>query len=257
MAEAQSKDPGTTGPLTDAEREARIEQLLLAGLDHYFGGHYDQAINIWTRVTFLERGHGRARAYIERARSAVAERQRESEELVHAGVAAYNAGDLAAARDLLTRAVEHGGPSDTALLFLQRLSRLDTTAPGVRPSARPPERTVADARAGGSRWVLTIVVSAVVSLLILLGALPVTSWLAQLPVAGPTPAAPLTEALPVVRPSDALMAQARASHAAGRLHDALATLDRIDIGDPRRAEAERLRADVQRELLAAVAGDAR
>ena len=257
MAEPQSKDPGTTGPLTDAEREARIEQLLLAGLDHYFGGHYDQAINIWTRVTFLERGHGRARAYIERARSAVAERQRESEELVHAGVAAYNAGDLAAARDLLTRAVDHGGPSDTALLFLQRLSRLDTTPLGARLTARPPERTVADGRTDRSGWVMTIAASAAVSLLILLGALPVTGWLAELPVAGPPAATPVAEPLPVVRPSDVLMAQARASHAAGRLHEVLATLDRIGIGDPQRTEADRLRADVQRELLATVGGAAR
>jgi hypothetical protein len=259
MAEPQSKDPGATGPLTDAEREARIEQLLLAGLDHYFGGHYDQAINIWTRVTFLERGHGRARAYIERARSAVAERQRESEELVHAGVAAYNAGDLAAARDLLTRAVDHGGPSDTALLFLQRLGRLETAPAGTRArtNGRPPERRTADTGAVRPRWVSTITVSALASLLILLGALPVTSWLAQLPVAGPSVAAPASEPLPVVRPADVLLMRARASHAAGRLHEVLATLDRIDVSDPRRVEADRLRADVQRELLAAVAGAAR
>jgi hypothetical protein len=257
MAEPQSKDPGTTGPLTDAEREARIEQLLLAGLDHYFGGHYDQAINIWTRVTFLERGHGRARAYIERARSAVAERQRESEELVHAGVAAYNAGDLSAARDLLTRAVDHGGPSDTALLFLQRLSRLDTTPSGARVSVRPPERTVADAGTDRSGWLMTIVASTAISVLILLGALPVTGWLAEIPVAGPSAASPVPEPLPVVRPSDVLMAQARVSHAAGRLHEVLVMLDRIAVGDPRRIEADRLRADVQRELLATVTGAVR
>src|ERR1700752_3498273 len=94
------------GKAGEGDREARIEQLLLSGLDHYFAGHYEQAINVWTRVVFLERGHSRARAYIERARSAMAERQRESEELLHRGVAAYNAGDVEGARDLLTRAVD-------------------------------------------------------------------------------------------------------------------------------------------------------
>src|SRR4029450_6780594 len=88
--------------LNDAEREARIEELLLSGLDHYFSGRYEQAINIWTPVAFLERRHGRARAYIERARSALAERQRESEELLHQGIAAYQSGDLQRARGLLT-----------------------------------------------------------------------------------------------------------------------------------------------------------
>src|SRR5215510_13982221 len=128
MSEPLRTDPADQAPLSEADqadRAARIEQLLLSGLDHYFGGQYEQAINIWTRVAFLERGHGRARAYIERARSALAERQRESEELTHTGIAAYEAGDLQAARDLLTRAVDQGGANDTALLFLQRLNRLD------------------------------------------------------------------------------------------------------------------------------------
>ena len=57
----ETADPG---PLSEADRAARIEQLLLSGLDHYFGGNYEQAINVWTRVAFLERGHGRARAYM-------------------------------------------------------------------------------------------------------------------------------------------------------------------------------------------------
>src|SRR4051794_19627503 len=67
-------------------KDAKIEQLLLVGLDHYFAAQYDQAINIWTRALFLDRSHPRARAYIERARTALAERQRESEELLHTGV---------------------------------------------------------------------------------------------------------------------------------------------------------------------------
>src|ERR687895_383616 len=100
------------GDPADADREARIEHLLLSGLDQYFAGQYQQAINIWTRVVFLERGHSRARAYIERARGALAERQRECEELVHNGIDAYNAGDVTRARQLLTTAVEQGGPSD-------------------------------------------------------------------------------------------------------------------------------------------------
>src|SRR5687768_7984165 len=120
MSEPLRTAPADQGPATDADREALIEKLLLAGLDHYFEGRYEQAVNVWTRVAFLERGHGRARAYIERARGALAEQQRESEELLHTGIEAYGAGDLAGARELLTRAVANGS-SETALLFLQRL----------------------------------------------------------------------------------------------------------------------------------------
>src|SRR5882672_906270 len=112
-------------PTDDRDRATRIEELLVSGLDHYFAAEYEHAINIWTRVVFLERDHDRARAYIDRARSAIAERQRESEELLHRGVDAYKSGDVANARDLLTRAVDRGAPSDEALVLLDRLDRLD------------------------------------------------------------------------------------------------------------------------------------
>jgi len=47
-----------------SDRDAKIEQLLLVGLDHYFAAHYELAINVWTRALFLDRSHARARAYI-------------------------------------------------------------------------------------------------------------------------------------------------------------------------------------------------
>src|SRR5688500_20216208 len=115
MFEPLRTDPADRAPLRESDRSARIEQLLLSGLDHYFSGQYERAINIWTRVAFLERGHGRARAYIERARGALAERQREAEELAQAGVAAYNAGELQTARDLLARATSTGSARGTGL----------------------------------------------------------------------------------------------------------------------------------------------
>ena len=72
MSDPLRTDPASD-PLSEAGRDAKIEQLLLAGLDHYLDGQFDQAINVWTRALFLDRGHARARAYIERARSALAE----------------------------------------------------------------------------------------------------------------------------------------------------------------------------------------
>ena len=47
---------------SDTGREAQIEELLLAGLDQYFSGQHELAINVWTRVLFLDRSHPRARA---------------------------------------------------------------------------------------------------------------------------------------------------------------------------------------------------
>src|SRR5438105_13564827 len=91
---------------SDVDREARIEELLLAGLDHYFSGRYEQAVNVWTRALFFDRSHARARAYIERARSALAERERQSEELLQRAVAALEHGRGHEARRLLQAAVD-------------------------------------------------------------------------------------------------------------------------------------------------------
>src|SRR3954471_23154307 len=142
MSDPLRTDPTCANePVSEADREAKIEQLLLSGLDHYFTGQYDHAINVWTRALFLDRNHTRARAYIDRARSALAERQRESEELLHNGVAAFQRGDGDEARRLLQAAIDGGAPSEEALAVLDRLNRLETpAAPAVMPSSSPSRR---------------------------------------------------------------------------------------------------------------------
>ena len=44
----------TLDSTADSEREATIERLLLGGLDHYFAGEYEQAIDVWSRAFFLD-----------------------------------------------------------------------------------------------------------------------------------------------------------------------------------------------------------
>jgi hypothetical protein len=258
MSDSSPATAGGANP--DADRDARIEQLLLSGLDQYFDGHYQQAINIWTRVVFLERGHSRARAYIERARSAMAERQRECEELVHNGIDAYNAGDVTTARDLLTRAVEQGGPTDSALVFLDRLSRVSGPSTFDAPRGSMSARAILDTTAPpqarrASGWVPTILMSAAVAAAVLTATLSLVSWFTA-PSASPAAAPERTavEPLPVVRSSEILLARARSLYSDGHLRDALRALARIDAADPMRPEADRLRADVQRALLAAATG---
>src|SRR6184192_1588945 len=126
MTESSRSDPAHAhdGAL-EADRDAKIEQLLLIGLDHYFAAQYQQAINVWTRALFLDRSHARARAYIERARSALAEKQRQSEELLQSGVAAFERGEGDEARRLIEQAMVQGAPSDEALAVLDRLNRLE------------------------------------------------------------------------------------------------------------------------------------
>lgn len=251
MADPQSLDPAPRGPLSDADREARIEQLLLSGLDQYFTGQYERAINIWTRVAFLERGHNRARAYIERARGALAERQREAEELAHQGVAAYHAGELQVARDLLTRATMAGNASDTALLFIDRLQRLEAAAGAdeAAPAASPATAAASRAADVPRRWPLTVAVCVVVAVVVVLSSLRAASWLAERPVAGTDVPAIAADPLPIVLASDVRIERARGLLGEGRAAEALNALEGIDIADARWADAEALRADIQRVLL--------
>lgn len=240
-------------PQDEADREARIDELLLSGLDHYFAGQYERAISVWTRIVFLDRHHDRARAYIERARSALAEHQRESDEYLHDGLAAYNAGDIERARSLLTRAVEQG--SDSAAVFLDRLNRL---GPVGRPSDKRAEHGPSIARRTSlaprrREWFLGALAASVVAVLMLIGGLPIGQWLSELDVepAPRTPPQIAEEPLPVVRAGEIALVRARRLQTEGRLRDALGALDRVQRADPLRAEADRLRADIQRELLAA------
>jgi len=232
-----------------ADREGRVEQLLLAGLDQYFAGHFDQAIDIWTRVAFLDRRNTRAKAYIDRARGLVAERQREVEALVHEGVAAYHAGDLTVARTLLSRAVDRGGHSDMAQLFLERLRRSETLA--AIPAVAPRQPAPRDGQSGATvwNWVVTGVISTGLAAFIVVATRPVASFLAELPVAVPAAVPVPPPSLPVARSSDRVLAQAGTLHAQGRPGEALRLLAAVDVADVQRPAADALRAKIQREIL--------
>src|SRR5436190_8760261 len=186
-------------------RESRIEELLLAGLDHYFSGQHELAISVWTRVLFLDRSHARARAYIERARGAIAERHREGEELLQTGVAAFDRGDAVDARRLLTSAVERGISSDEALALLDRLDRL---APAGEASIHAParrDRTAANVGVAANRKNISpATLFLVLAIGLLSGALGVIAWsgrdLPWRPSSGPAAVgagAPRFEPLPV------------------------------------------------------------
>src|SRR5262245_1926337 len=161
---------------SEADRDAKIEQLLLVGLDHYFAARYEAAINVWTRALFFDRSHPRARAYIERARSALAERQRQSEELLHAGVAAFHRGEGDEARRLLKAAIEGGAPSEEALALLERLDRLETTSrPSVESRRERQAKSVGAAKARSRSKLGFAATLMIVAVILAMGAYAATS----------------------------------------------------------------------------------
>jgi hypothetical protein len=244
------------GDVPERERDARVEELLLAGLDHYFVGQHELAVSVWTRVLFLDRGHARAKAYIDRARSAIAERQREGDELLHTGAAAFDRGDAGAARTLLTSALERGVPSEDAFVLLERLNRSEPTrvrpARSTRAFAPPPPEPVVVEKTASSRaaWIATGVLAGLATAGVVAWiALTRPDWLPLNPVADAPHTAVREEPVPVPSPAEAWVARARRLHDDGRLHDALAVLGSISDSDPLKADADELRADIQRKLL--------
>src|SRR5579884_1169206 len=159
MSDPLRTDPSRPPDASAADRDAKIEQLLLVGLDHYFAAQYERAINVWTRALFLDRSHARARAYIDRARSALAERQRQSEELLHHGAAAFQRGDAGRARELLLAAIDGGANPDEASALLDRVTRLEyAAAPQPRNGAPTPARVApvrAPAQRSAAAWALS------------------------------------------------------------------------------------------------------
>ena len=249
----------------ERDRDARVEELLLRGLDHYFAGEHELAINIWTRVLFLDRGHARARAYIERARSAVSERQREAEELIHTGEEAFERGEADAARRLLTTAVERGAGTEEALALLDRMDRLEAAAVqqesraanrGILARARSRVRAAAPVQRSPVAWIAAGVVCGIAAVAVALGLLWARgdNWL---PIVSPSQPATLgiaDDPLPVPSASEVWIARARALRDKGRLSDALAALDAVRRGDALEAQAVALRAEIQQKLLAASRG---
>jgi hypothetical protein len=95
--------------------------------------------------------------------------------------------------------------------------------------------------------------SLAVAAVMLVGGLPIGTWLSESQAVASNPVgrtAP-ADALPVVRASDVALDRARSLVADGRLRDALRALDEVRLADPARPQADRLKAEIQRDVLAA------
>jgi hypothetical protein len=258
MSDPQREQASSASDPTGATRDARIEELLLTGLDHYFSGRHSEAINVWTRVLFLDRSHARARAYIERARSAIAEGQRESDELLQRGMAAFQEGEAQVARRLLTRAAERAGSQqEEALALLGRIERLQAAA---SPEAAAQGGRRRAPSAGGAPipserpllWLAFVVFVAAlgtISVLVATHSGRAPSWMALLPGDPPEAAAFVPQPLPTPQPGEVALVRARSLYSRGRLSDALRVLDEVSRGDRVGAEADALRAEIQQMLL--------
>jgi tetratricopeptide (TPR) repeat protein len=255
MAEPRRTDP--LSPLDAADRDGRIEGLLVEGLDHYFTGRYENAIHVWTRVLFLDRSHARARAYIDRARTALAERQRRSDEMLEASQDLLDRGHTDAARHLLGEAVAVAGDDERAAALRLRLERLERVLSASRPSA---VGAAASARSGmAGPWIprhvltaalLLIAATALVGFTYQLTDSLVPRWLG-FTSSEASASRTIAQTLVVPGRGEVGLIRARNLYSRGRLAEALQVLDRVAADSPLRSDADQLRVEIQRLLLAA------
>lgn len=260
MVDPRRLESEPTGDAHAADRDSRTEALLVEGLDRYFAGRYDDAIHLWTRVLFLDRNHARARAYIDRARTALAERQRRSDEMVQTGRTLLEQGETQAARDLLTEAVAQSGEDEHAAALRMRLERIERLHAPDRnwpepASVEPSESGLAVVP--GWTWPrqprLWLMGAALAVGLLLV--LTVSGSIAQdlfrwrtaseglRPTVGQAP-------LPVLASGEVALVRARTLIEKGRLAEALRALERVNPDTAQRQAIDRMRADIQQLLLA-------
>jgi hypothetical protein len=189
----------------------------------------------------------------------MAEQQRESEELLHNGVAAFERGEIEAARQMLNAAVQRGGAHDVALAFLNRIDRISAAmpaspAPVAAPSRSPFRPRTETTGRPASPWLYGLTVTLVVAAVVV----TIGSWdalRALMPALGNTtedglaPVKLIEEPLIVPRSSETALDRARSLFASGRLYDALRAVDLVRPTDPLRGDADKLKAEIQRQLL--------
>lgn len=245
-------------PETPSGGDPRVEALLIEGLEHYFAGQFEHAIHLWTRVLFLDRHQASARAYIERARGAIAERQRRTDESLQVVGRLIEDGRAAEARTRLRSVITLTGDDERTAALRLRLERLERVTGGApRIHAAPIEaplwwRRGLDLANHRVRLRHALAAAAVVCLVVVGASPAVRTWLGLQPVRETPVQAPAAIGVPVPNAGEVALIRARALYARGRLSDALAVLERVNTEQTERSDADRLRVEIQRVLLAAV-----
>jgi len=221
------------------DQAARIDQLLTAGLDEYFAGRYDGAVQVWSRVFFLDRTNARARAYIERARSAVAERQRVAE------ATAASVADVPRGWGDEARPAEPRPIADSGVLVVSGAlaARLAPPQPAPEPDAADRGDTAPTAATRRAKVAHTLLVAAAGVLLFVAGyTVAARDRIFDIFSGVSSRRAPAANA----RASEVALHDARQAFEARRYDDARRALARIPADDPLRAEADALVAQIQR-----------
>jgi tetratricopeptide (TPR) repeat protein len=247
MSEPTRRDLQESWPGPD--RAARTESLLVEGLDLYLQGDYDAAIHLWTRLLFIDRHHARARAYISRARAAIGERQRRTDEALGRIDRFLDEGCLDQARVVLSTIGRAAGADEA---IAQRWARLERLARVHRPDLSfPSHEEIAHAlpvnRRLYARLIVHLLAATAFGLLVatLIESPVISEWISGASDGFVAPTGTPEQAVEALPATDVALIRARSLFARGRLPEAMSVLERVE-GSP---EADALRAEIQRWLL--------
>jgi hypothetical protein len=162
------------------------------------------------------------------------------------------------ARALLQKAVSEGADDARAAALWLKLERRERARPTASIAAGASQPTAAPSKPGKGARVATAVLavigaSAAITFAVKLG----RDLLSTAPPSDVTSARNVVASPVVLSSADVALVRARSLYAHGRLAEALKALDRVPPSDPHQADADGLRREIQRLLLATAQPHAR
>jgi tetratricopeptide (TPR) repeat protein len=100
-------------------------ELLRQGEALYSRGLYHEAVHVWTRILFLDRGNPQARLRIDKAKEAVAERERRLDADLAEARALFESGNLREARERVRSVLAADGGHSEAVALEAAIEALD------------------------------------------------------------------------------------------------------------------------------------
>jgi tetratricopeptide (TPR) repeat protein len=100
-------------------------ELLRQGEALYDRGLYHEAVHVWTRILFLDRGNPEARLRIDRAKEAIAERERRLDADLAEAKALFESGNLREARERVRSVLSVDGGHSEAVALEAAIEELD------------------------------------------------------------------------------------------------------------------------------------
>jgi tetratricopeptide (TPR) repeat protein len=145
--EIESQEPSPDASSKSSELFEQGEELFSRGL-------YHQAIHVWTRILFLDRGNAEARVRIDKAKEAVAERQRQIDAEVAEARLLFDFGDIENARERVRSVLAFDGRHSEASALAAAIEALDRRSEPVKETPPEPEAVPVPEKTAPSKGVV-------------------------------------------------------------------------------------------------------